>query len=403
MNIYTHDYPFYLESGQTLHTLQIAYHTFGTLSAAKDNVIWVCHALTANSDVADWWPHTVEAGRFLDPTRYFIVCANILGSCYGTTGPTSICPNTGEPWYGDFPKVTVRDMVHAHQVLARALGIEQVQLLIGASIGGFQALEWAVEAPQFAKRFAFIATGMTCTPWIAAFNESQRMAMELDPTLGERNEQAGRDGMAVARSIALLSYRGGAAYNLSQADAEEPFICSPPISLELPDRSYVVRPGDRTSMTAGEMPTSPVASIVRHGDRTSSIAGEDACAPGHSNSERVFKHRVQTYQRYQGEKLRKRFNAYSYLRMMDAVDSHRIPAGEPIHTPTLVVAISSDLLFTPEEHQTILDRFPNHEFHVIDSPFGHDGFLVEADLLDEIIKKFMLKGTRSKEPRTKNK
>lgn len=332
MNIYTHDYPFYLESGQTLHTLQIAYHTFGTLSAAKDNVIWVCHALTANSDVADWWPHTVEAGRFLDPARYFIVCANILGSCYGTTGPTSICPETGEPWYGDFPKVTVRDMVHAHQVLARALGIEQVQLLIGASIGGFQALEWAVEAPQFAKRFAFIATGMTCTPWIAAFNESQRMAMELDPTLGEHNEQAGRDGMAVARSIALLSYRGGAAYNLSQADTEEPF---------------------------------------PQGD------------------ERVFKHRVQTYQRYQGEKLRKRFNAYSYLRMMDAVDSHRIPVGEPIYTPTLVVAISSDLLFTPEEHQTILDRFPNHEFHVIDSPFGHDGFLVEADLLDEIIKKFM--------------
>ena len=313
-------------------TLQIAYHTFGTLSAAKDNVIWVCHALTANSDVADWWPHTVEAGRFLDPNRYFIVCANILGSCYGTTGPTSICPETGEPWYGDFPKVTVRDMVHAHQVLARALGIEQVQLLIGASIGGFQALEWAVEAPQFAKRFAFIATGMTCTPWIAAFNESQRMAMELDPTLGEHNEQAGRDGMAVARSIALLSYRGGAAYNLSQADTEEPF---------------------------------------PQGD------------------ERVFKHRVQTYQRYQGEKLRKRFNAYSYLRMMDAVDSHRIPVGEPIYTPTLVVAISSDLLFTPEEHQTLLDLFPNHEFHVIDSPFGHDGFLVEADLLDEIIKKFM--------------
>ena len=214
MNIYTHDYPFYLESGQTLHTLQIAYHTFGTLSAAKDNVIWVCHALTANSDVADWWPRTVEAGRFLDPTRYFIVCANILGSCYGTTGPTSVCPETGEPWYGDFPKVTVRDMVHAHQLLARALGIEQVQLLIGASIGGFQALQWAVEEPQFAKRFAFIATGMTCTPWIAAFNESQRMAMELDPTLGERNAEAGQDGMAVARSIALLSYRGGAAYNL---------------------------------------------------------------------------------------------------------------------------------------------------------------------------------------------
>ncbi|MGN0235169.1 MAG: homoserine O-acetyltransferase [Paludibacteraceae bacterium] len=333
MNIYTHDYPFYLESGHRLPTLQIAYHTFGTLSAARDNVIWVCHALTANSDVADWWPHTVEQGRFLDPDRYFVVCANILGSCYGTTGPASLNPETGEPWYGDFPKVTVRDMVHAHQVLARALGISRVRLLIGASIGGFQALQWAVEEPSFADRLAFIATGVRCTPWIAAFNESQRMAMELDPTLGTRSAEAGREGMAVARSIALLSYRGGAAYNLSQADEENP---------------------------------SP------------------------QGTESVFRHRVQTYQRYQGEKLKRRFDAYSYLRMMDAVDSHDIGAGAPLQTPTLVVAISSDLLFTPEEHQTILDRFPNHEFHVIDSPFGHDGFLVEADLLDEIIKKFLL-------------
>ena len=137
----------------------------------------------------------MEAGRFLDPTRYFIVCANILGSCYGTTGPTSVCPETGEPWYGDFPKVTVRDMVHAHQVLAHALGIEQVQLLVGASIGGFQALEWAVEEPQFAKRFAFIARH-ACTPWIAAFNQSQRMAMELTRRWANAGGGEGKNGMA---------------------------------------------------------------------------------------------------------------------------------------------------------------------------------------------------------------
>lgn len=311
-----------------LPELEIAYHTYGTRNADDSNIIWVCHALTANSDVADWWPHTVEEGRFLDPGRYFIICANILGSCYGTTGPTSIDPRTGEPYYDTFPRVTVRDMVHAHQVLARALGIGHVYMLMGASIGGFQALTWAVENPDWADRYAFIATGMKCTPWIAAFNESQRMAIELDPTWGQHTPEAGRQGMAVARSLALMSYRGGPAYNLSQADE----------------------------------------------------------APG----EDVYYHRVQSYQRYQGEKLRKRFDAYSYVRMADAVDSHYIAPGEEIRKPVLIVAISSDLLFPPDEFEDMRLRFPENEYHVIDSPFGHDGFLVEADQLNEIIKNFEL-------------
>lgn len=118
--IYIAPGPFELETGHTLPELRIAYHTYGTLNAAKDNVAWVCHALTANSDVADWWPHTVEAGRFLDPARHFVVCANIIGSHYGTTGPLHVNPATGRPWYKDFPPFTIRDIVRAHRLLADA-------------------------------------------------------------------------------------------------------------------------------------------------------------------------------------------------------------------------------------------------------------------------------------------
>lgn len=142
-HVFLSDEPFPLELGGELPALRIAYHTYGELNAARDNVVWVCHALTANSDVADWWPHTVEPGRFLDPSRHFIVCANILGSHYGTTGPLQVNPATGSPWYGTFPPFTIRDMVAAHRLLARALGIGRIATLVGSSVGGFQAVEWA--------------------------------------------------------------------------------------------------------------------------------------------------------------------------------------------------------------------------------------------------------------------
>lgn len=334
-SVYHYPHPFTTEGGYTFSSLDIAYHTFGTLNADKSNVIWVCHALTANSDVADWWPHTVEAGRFLDPDKYFTVCANFLGSHYGTTGPLSINPQTGEPWYGDFPKITVRDMVRVHQLLAAHLGIDRVAVLVGSSIGGFQAIEWAVMQPEFAHKAIFIATAPRTKAWVAGFNESQRMAMELDATFGERRADAGLEGMSVARSLALLSYRGGVAYNVAQEDVE-------------PDSAS-------------------------------------------------FERRVHSYQRYQGKKLKDRFNAYSYYRLSQAVDSHNVGRErgrvedvlKGITAKTLVVAITSDILFSPEEHQILVDNIPNVDFHTIDSIFGHDGFLVEYEKLNEIILDFI--------------
>ncbi|MBR7183702.1 MAG: homoserine O-acetyltransferase [Alistipes sp.] len=333
--IYNYPHPFTTEGGYTFHSLTIAYDTYGTLNEDKSNVIWVCHALTANSDVADWWPHTVEEGCFLDPSKYFTVCANFLGSHYGTTGPLSVNPQTGEAWYGDFPQITVRDMVRVHQLLAEHLSIKRVKVLIGSSIGGFQSIEWAVMQPDFAEKAIFIATAPRVMAWVAAFNESQRMAIELDPTFGQRTESAGLDGMAVARSIALLSYRGGVAYNVAQEDAE-------------PDNAFFTR-------------------------------------------------RVHSYQRYQGDKLRRRFNAYSYYRLSQAVDSHNIGRGrgrvedvlKSIKAKTLVVAITSDILFSPAEHQILVNNIPDVEYHTLDSIFGHDGFLVEHQALNKIILNFI--------------
>ena len=332
---FTYDKPFELECGEVLLSLTIAYDTFGELNSERSNVIWVCHALTANSDVADWWPHTVEEDCFLDPAKYFTVCANFLGSHYGTTGPLSVNPATGEPWYGDFPKVTVRDMVRAHQLLAEHLGIERVKLLIGSSIGGFQCLEWSVMQPDFAERAAFIATTPRTKPWASAFNESQRMAIECDATYGERSAEAGLNGMATARSIALMSYRGGMAYDKTQED-------------ENPD-------------------------------------------------EVGFERRVLSYQRYQGEKLRRRFNAYSYYRLSQAVDSHNLGRGrgsveevlQQIKAKSLVVAITSDILFPPSDHTIMVENIPSVEYHLIDSDFGHDGFLVEHKQLNDIILNFL--------------
>ena len=306
--IYIAPGPFELETGHTLPELRIAYHTYGTLNAAKDNVAWVCHALTANSDVADWWPHTVEAGRFLDPARHFVVCANIIGSHYGTTGPLHVNPATGRPWYKDFPPFTIRDIVRAHRLLADALGIGRIGTLVGSSVGGFQAVEWAVSEPE-------------------------RMAIEADTTFGQPRDDAGMKGLAAARAIGLLSYRGPEGYNLTQQDREE----------------------------------------------------------------RPAVHRACTYQQYQGEKLRRRYNAYSYYAILDAFDTHDAGRGRggleqalrSITARTLVVGITTDIIFTPAEMRSLHAMIPGSAYHEIDSPFGHDGFLVEHEQLNDILLPFM--------------
>lgn len=331
--IYTAPGPFELETGHTLPELRIAYQTYGTPAADGGNTVWVCHALTANSDVADWWPHTVEEGRFLDPARHFVVCANILGSHYGTTGPLHVNPATGSPYYSDFPPFTIRDIVRAHILLADALGIGRIDTLVGSSVGGFQAVEWAVTQPGRIAKLVLIATAAKASPWSIAIDQTQRMAIRADATFGLPRADAGMAGMAAARAIGLLTYRGSRGYNLTQQDCEE-------------------------------FPT---------------------------------QHRASTYQQYQGEKLCRRYNAYSYYAILDAFDTHDAGRGRGgvaralgrITARTMVVGITTDLIFTPAEMRELHAMIPGSVYREIDSPFGHDGFLVEHVQLNDILYPFI--------------
>ena len=333
LKTYRHPADFALECGAVLHGIDIAYHTFGTYRPEDDNAVRVCHALTANSDVADWWPGTVVEGGFLDPVKHYTVCANIIGSCYGSTGPTSINPATGTPYYDSFPDLTIRDMARALTILADHLGLEHIGTLVGSSVGGFQALEWAAEEPKRFGRLVLIATDAKASPWCIAVDETQRMAILADPTYGEPRADAAKAGLEAARAIGLLTYRGPEGYN-------------------------------RTQQT-----------------------------PAADGTEPVREHRACSYQRYQGLKLSRRFNAYSYVKILDAFDTHDVGRGRGglrealgrLTMPATVVGISTDIVFTPAEMRTLAAMLPNATYHEIESAFGHDGFLVEHDQLNSII------------------
>ena len=327
---YPHSYP--LELGGELPGFRLAYHSYGDRAKAK-RIVWVCHALTANSDAQDWWPGLVGSGCYFDPAEDYILCANILGSCYGSTGPLSLDPRSGQPYYGRFPVLTVRDMVGALELLRQALDLPKIDLLIGGSLGGQQAMEWAIRCPERFERLVLLATNARHSPWGIAFNESQRLAIEADATWGEDSPQAGQAGMKAARSLALLSYRNYGTY--AQAQSE-------------PDHAW----------------------------------------------RQPFK--AASYQAYQGEKLVKRFNAYSYYRLSQAMDSHNVGRGREsleaalgqIQAKTLVISIAEDLLF-PASEQAFLARYIPAAIHVeLPSKYGHDGFLLEVQGISACLRAF---------------
>ena len=221
IQFYHHTDGLELELGGYLPHLTIAYHTYGKLNAAADNVIWVCHALTANSDVEDWWKGLMEEGKVLDPNKHFIVCANILGSCYGTTGARSIDPISSKPYGMDFPMITIRDMVAAHDCLRRHLGIAAIDLCIGGSCGGHQVLEYALMDVVPIHRLAVLVGSARETAWAIAIHEAGRQALEGDPTFFENTDKAGAQGLRAARAVGLLGYRTVQAYIETQTDKDE--------------------------------------------------------------------------------------------------------------------------------------------------------------------------------------
>lgn len=338
--VYKHNKSFTLESGETVPAYHLAYTTLGKLNARKDNVVWVFHALTANSNPADWWPGLVGEGKFFDPARHFIICVNMPGSCYGSIGPLEMNPETNERWYHDFPLFTTRDMIRAYIPLKEHLGIEKIHVGIGGSMGGQQLLEWAIEEPGLFEHIIGLATNAQHSPWGVAFNASQRMSIETDSTWNERIPEAGIKGMMAARSMALLSYRNYNTYNLTQP---------------------------RDKKTAWPVPHP--------------FGGEAA----------------ESYQRYQGEKLAKRFNAFSYYRLSQAMDAHDVGRGRisvedalaRVRSRAMIIGITSDLLFPPVEQEKIAAHINHAEYQLIESFYGHDGFLLEYEKIETLLKDFV--------------
>lgn len=326
--------PFILESGRALEELQLAYTTIGRLNETKNNVVWVFHALTANSDPAEWWPGLVGEGKLFDPNKYFIICVNIPGSCYGSTGPLDTDPGTGSPYYHDFPFFSTRDMIRSYQLLKEELGIQRIHIGVGGSLGGQQLLEWAVEEPELFEYIIPIATNAFHSPWGIAFNASQRFCIENDASWPEKQPKAGINGMKTARSFALLSYRHYETYLKDQSE---------------------------TSL-----------------DKTEDFKSE-------------------SYQRYQGEKLAGRFNAFSYYTLSRSMDSHNVGRGrnsvkdalKKIKAKTLTIGITTDTLFPIREQQFMADHIPGAVFKAIHSPYGHDGFLLEYNAIEKLVREWI--------------
>ena len=330
---YIHEGRFEFEAGGCIEGLHIAYHTSERTWVTGDErkVIWICHALTANSNPEEWWPELVGAGKLFDTEKYFVVCVNMLGSPYGSSGPSSINPTTGQPYYFDFPLITVRDIVRANDLVREHLGIEHIDFMVGGSIGGFQSVEWSIMRPEVIKKAVYIACGVRVTPWLTAFNESMRMALEADPTFREcASLKGGEAGLRCARSIALISYRSYEGYNSTQLEKDE---------------------------------------------------------------DCLFADRAGSYQRYQGKKLSDRFDAYSYYYLCGSVDSNNVGRGRggvekalgTIKSDCTIIGIDSDGFFPVDEQKLIASCIPGARYHEITSKFGHDGFLLENDQLTKII------------------
>lgn len=325
-----------LECGEMLKNVNVRYTVFGDLKSNPSKIIWVCHAFTANSDPVDWWPHVVGEGFIFDPNKTPVVCVNILGSCYGTTGPMSINPDTGKPYLLSFPLITFRDIAEVNQRVKERLEIKKIWILTGGSIGAFQAMEWEYMYPGTTENAILIATTAKSSPWVIAFSQSQRLALLADQSFKQQVVDGGSEGLKAARSIALLSYRGRSSYNLTQQDNSEDLLDG---------------------------------------------------------------FRAKTYQTYQGEKLVKRFDAYTYYTLLGALDSHNMgrkrggleKALGQIKAKTLVVGIDSDILFPVEEQKQLAALIPNATYAEIHSSFCHDGFLIEHEQLTKIIREFLVR------------
>jgi len=332
---------FTTESGYTFQKPEIAYHTWGQLNESRDNVVLICHALTGNSEANEWFSGFFDDSDIINLDEHFVICINVPGSCYGSVGPQSINPETGQRYSGDFPIVSIRDMVRFQQILLDELEINGIELAVGGSMGGMQVLEFLIMDDRIQSAI-LIGMGKAHSAWAIGLSETQRQAIYADPNWQDgyySPENSPKKGLATARMMAMLSYR-------TWQSLQERF-------------SRELRPDTQ-------------------------------------------QFQIESYLNYQGDKLVKRFDALSYVRLTQAMDLHDIAKNRgdyadvlgAIDTPVLVIGINSDLLYPVREQRELASLLSNGTFAEIQSVHGHDAFLIEFEQMKSVISPFLVKTSK---------
>ncbi|RSM19723.1 Homoserine O-acetyltransferase [Fusarium ambrosium] len=409
---------FTLESGVTLHNIPVAYTTRGKLNADGTNAMVICHALTGSADVSDWWgPLLGGPGRAFDTSRFFIVCMNSLGSPYGTASPvTAKDGDQTKGRYGpEFPLTTIRDDVNLHKLLLDDLGVKQIAAVIGGSLGGMFVLEWAYFGKDYIRCIVPIATSSRHSAWGISWGEAQRQSIYADPKYDDGYypfEDPPSTGLGAARMSALLTYR-------SRNSFESRF------GRNIPDPSKVQTIGGRPRPSTPSEAHFHIhndghvvkrSSLSRHNSTSDApaLATESSAAPDNAADPQFHGPNkdsltggdlpqstyfsAQSYLRYQGSKFVKRFDSNCYIAMTRKLDTHDVSRNRAdtiadalalIQQPTLVLGIESDGLFTFAEQEEIAQHVPNARLERIDSPEGHDAFLLQFEQVNNYVLGFL--------------
>ncbi|KAK0479072.1 Alpha/Beta hydrolase protein [Armillaria luteobubalina] len=355
---------FTFECGTVLQDVPVAYKTWGSLNKEKDNVMIICHAFTGSADVEDWWGPLMGPGKAFDPKRFFILCANVIGSPYGTVSPTSINPKTGKPYGPEFPASTIRDDVRLHKNILDHLGVTSVAVVIGGSMGGMTVLEWPLcTPPNYVRHVIPVATSARHSAWCISWGEAQRQSIYSDPHYDDGyyvSQPA--SGLAAARMAALLTYRSR--------------------------DSFESRFGRKYQVSHDSCPQSPDP-VSAHNDGHRNSRNRPSPLPN------IFS--AQSYLRYQGDKFTSRFDANCYIHITRKMDAHDLSRGRDtlarvlstLPPCALVIGVETDALFTTTEQRQIAAHIPEAELVIIPSSDGHDGFLLEFEAINTHISAFL--------------
>ncbi|KAG6844394.1 hypothetical protein H0H87_007206 [Tephrocybe sp. NHM501043] len=381
---------FTLECGSELRDVPVAYKTWGELNERADNVMIICHAFTGSADVEDWWGPLMGRGKAFDPTRFFVFCANVLGSPYGSASPISINPDNNKPYGPEFPPTTIRDDVRIHKLVLDHLGVKSVAVAIGGSMGGMAVLAWPLCTPSgFVRHVIPLATSARHSAWCISWGEAQRQSIYSDPIYqdGFYTSQPA-SGLAAARMSALLTYR-------SRDSFESRFGRKPQL--------------DRTDL--GSHPEHGGEPLAFHNDGHRNATPKSPTIPLRRPTPPnnlppkppIFS--AQSYLRYQGDKFTARFDANCYIHITRKMDTHDVARGRTTNggeeslalaqvlatlpPRALVISIATDGLFTTTEQRELAAHIPDAELVVIPSPDGHDGFLLEFEQINTHVQRFL--------------